>query len=77
MVVGEAMTLAGTGVGIGLLMAAWLGGLVRGLLFDVAPADPASLAAGAVALVAAALLAAWVPARRALAVEPAAVLRGD
>jgi ABC-type antimicrobial peptide transport system permease subunit len=47
------------------------------LLFDVAPTDPVALF-GAVALMSAvAMVASWVPARRAAAMDPAAILRAD
>jgi putative ABC transport system permease protein len=73
----DAMGLALAGVGAGLVLALLLGQLVRGLLFDVGPSDPVALAIAALSLLAAAALAAWLPARRAFAVPPASVLRGE
>jgi ABC-type antimicrobial peptide transport system permease subunit len=47
------------------------------MLFGVDPADPATLAAASAILLAAALLAAFVPARRATRVNPIVALRAD
>lgn len=48
---------------------------LKSLLFDVEPRDPATIAATTVTLVAAALLAAWLPSRRASSVDPVTALR--
>jgi macrolide transport system ATP-binding/permease protein len=50
---------------------------VRSLLFGVEPNDPLTLAAGACVLVVAALVAAYLPARRATAVDPVTALRHE
>jgi predicted permease len=63
------------GLGVGLAASFGLAGLVRGLLFGVEPNDPLALAAGAAVLLVAALTAAYLPARRATAVDPVEVLR--
>jgi ABC-type antimicrobial peptide transport system permease subunit len=68
-------TLAG--IGAGLLAAAVLTRGMAGLLFGVTPLDPATYAAVAALLVAAALAACWVPARRALRVDPGTALRAE
>jgi ABC-type antimicrobial peptide transport system permease subunit len=77
MVVGEALTVAGIGVvvGLGLAVLAALG--LRGILFGVSPIDGASLAAAAASLVVAAGVAAFVPARRAASANPSDVLRNQ
>ena len=49
--------------------------LLRGLLYGVSPADPVALTATAVALLAVAFIASWIPARRAATVHPAESLR--
>jgi len=65
------------GVGLGLLLAYASGGLLRGLLFGVPPVYlPAYLGAAGV-LLAVAVCAGWIPARRAARADPLAVLRGD
>ena len=63
------------GVAIGL-PASWLvARAIRGLLFDVAPSDPATFTAVLAALASVALLASYFPARRATRVDPAVALR--
>lgn len=71
---GAKLALAGAMVGV--VTSAATGGLLRALLFGVAPGDPLTLAAVAVAVVALAVAAAWLPARNATAVDPAEALRG-
>jgi predicted permease len=65
------------GVVAGLVMFVGLARLLRGLLYGVNPTDPILLATGGLALFAAALLAAYLPARQAAAVDPVIVLRGE
>jgi ABC-type lipoprotein release transport system permease subunit len=50
---------------------------IRSLLFGVSPADPVSLAGAPLLLVVIALLACYLPARRALAVDPIVALRDE
>jgi putative ABC transport system permease protein len=69
--------LAGFGVLIGLAGAAAASSLLRSFLFQVSPFDPRVLALAAIAVFALALLASALPARRAAAVDPIEVLRGD
>jgi predicted permease len=77
MVLGEGLRLALFGAVAGLALAAFAAGLLRGLLFEVQPLDPASLLGAAVVLVAAALAATWLPARYATRVAPVEVLRAE
>jgi ABC-type lipoprotein release transport system permease subunit len=52
-------------------------GLVKSLLFEVTPTDPATFLGVALVLVAAAILASYLPARRAAAVDPIEALRTE
>jgi predicted lysophospholipase L1 biosynthesis ABC-type transport system permease subunit len=69
------LVLAGIGVAIGLSAAIGLTRLMRSLLFEISPLDPIAFAAAPILLVAAALLASYLPARRAAAVDPVEALR--
>jgi predicted permease len=77
LVVGEGARLAAIGVVIGLAGALAVTRLVEGLLFGVSATDPMTFAAVASLLVAVALLASYVPARRAMALDPNAALRHE
>jgi ABC-type lipoprotein release transport system permease subunit len=52
-------------------------GFARGMLFGPTPTDPSALAMAASALTGAALIAGWLPARRASRVEPMSALRHE
>ena len=65
------------GIAIGIAGALGLAALVRALVFGVSPFNPLTLLAGAAAVLIAALLACWVPARRAAGVDPIEALRAD
>ena len=71
---GAAIAIA-SGIAAGLLAAAWTTRAIASFLYDVKPADPISIAAAAALLTSAAAVAAWLPARRALRVDPVDVLR--
>jgi ABC-type antimicrobial peptide transport system permease subunit len=67
--------LALTGVVIGIVCTIALTRFLRELLYDVSPTDPLTLGATSIVLLAVALVASWLPARRAAAVDPANALR--
>jgi predicted permease len=72
---GLTLTVAGVVLGLGLALAA--GRVVASLLYQVSPADPLVFVLAPLLLAAAAMLAAFVPARRATRVAPASALRGE
>jgi putative ABC transport system permease protein len=75
LVVRQAVTLAATGLGLGLLLALAASRLIERLLFGVEPQDPLTYIAVAAVLLAIALLASYLPARRASRIDPIAALR--
>jgi putative ABC transport system permease protein len=75
LVIGESVRLAAIGGVVGIAAAIALGQLVRNLLFDVAPNDPRLMALAVGVIVAVAVVAAFIPARRASTVDPIVVLR--
>ncbi len=77
MVVGQGAALTAIGLVLGLAGALAAGRLVAGLLFEVQPSDPATLAGVTLLLAGAALLASYVPARRAARLDPQVALRGE
>jgi len=64
MVIGQAFTLAAIGVGVGVVAALGTTRVLQTLLYDTEPRDPSTLAMAAVVLIAVAMLASYVPARR-------------
>ena len=76
-VLGEGLRLTLIGVGLGLLGAVALARLTRSLVVDVNPSDPRILVAVAAVMTVVACLAAFLPARRASAVDPIVVLRQE
>jgi len=75
MIVGDALRLAAVALLVGTPLALAVGYALRAVLFGVGPADPAALAGACLVLTVATLLAAYVPARRAAAVDPIVALR--
>jgi ABC-type antimicrobial peptide transport system permease subunit len=73
----DAARLAVVGLAIGLLLAIGLTALLAGSLVGVRVADPITLGAVSLVLAAVALLAAYIPARRAVGIDPIAALRAE
>jgi putative ABC transport system permease protein len=74
---GQALRLAAVGLGVGVVLAIGMGRVLSSTLRGAVASDPALLAAITVALALASLAAAWVPARRAMGIDPAAALRSE
>ena len=75
MVLGQGMVLALAGVAVGVIAAVLLTRFMESVLFGIEPSDPWAFAQVIVVLMAAAALASWLPARRALAIDPVTALR--
>jgi putative ABC transport system permease protein len=75
MIVGQGLVLALVGVGIGFAGALAITGLLKSLLFEVTPTDPATFIGVALLLTSAALIATFIPARRAASIDPNVALR--
>jgi putative ABC transport system permease protein len=75
MVIGHAMLLAVVGIGIGLTAAYFLTRVMSSLLFGVSATDPLTFAGVSLVLALVALLATYIPARRAMKVDPMIALR--
>jgi ABC-type antimicrobial peptide transport system permease subunit len=77
LIVGGGFMLALPGLALGGLAALGVGRVLEFLLIGLSPVDPVALGGVAVALLAVVLVASWVPARRASAVEPVVALRSE
>ncbi|HJQ24976.1 MAG TPA: ABC transporter permease [Blastocatellia bacterium] len=75
LVLGQALQLALIGIGVGLAAALALTQFMSSLLFGVSPTDPLTFAAICIILTAVALLASYIPARRATRIDPMVALR--
>jgi putative ABC transport system permease protein len=73
----RAIVAVGLGAAIGMAVSMTGARLVRGLVFGVEPTDPVSLALAPLVLLSAAVLATWIPTRRALRVDAAVSLREE
>ena len=77
MVLRDCLILVACGIGSGLIATYWLSRFVTRQLFEVTPADPATLALATMFLITVATLAAYLPARRASRVDPMVALRHE
>lgn len=77
LVVRSGMGLVAIGIGLGLIGAVGLGSLMEAALFGVTPTDPVTYVSVAFGLSAVALIATWLPARRAARVDPVVALRWE
>jgi len=75
MVVGNGLRLVGIGAAIGFVLALSTARLARSMIFGVTPDDPWTLIGAVVVLVLVAMLACYIPARRAMKVDPLVALR--
>jgi ABC-type antimicrobial peptide transport system permease subunit len=77
MILAQGLRLAIAGVVVGLLGAFAFMRLLKGLLFGIGTGDPLTFAVIAVILIGVAVLACWIPARRATKVDPLEALRSE
>jgi ABC-type antimicrobial peptide transport system permease subunit len=77
MVVRQGLGLAIAGAAVGLVCALIVSHLMAGMLYGVRPSDPVTFAGVALLLIGVALLACYIPARRAICVDPLVALRHD
>jgi putative ABC transport system permease protein len=76
-VLAHGLTLAATGVAVGIVLGFSVGRFVSTMLYEVSAADPLTFSAVPIALIGVAALACYVPARRATRVDPLLVLRTE
>jgi predicted permease len=77
LIIGQGMALAAAGIVLGLAGARAVTHLMATVLFEVAPTDPVTFASVPILLAGAALLACWLPARRAARLDPVTALRAE
>jgi len=77
LILGQGMKLIGAGAVLGIGASFGLTRLMSGLLFETEPADPLTLAAMAALLAAAGGMACWIPARRAMSIDPMTALAAE
>jgi putative ABC transport system permease protein len=77
MIIGYGLKLSALGLALGIAGAFSLRRLLRGLVFDVSPSDPLIYAGVAALMLSVALLACYIPARRASRVDPLVALRWE
>jgi putative ABC transport system permease protein len=77
MVLGRGLVLTAIGIVFGLLVGAGVSRMMGGLLYGLSPLDPASFALASLAWILTAMLASYIPARRAMRVDPVVALRWE
>ena len=77
LVVGHGLWMTVGGIALGTVAAAWLTRVIKSMLFDVAAVDPVTFALVPLTLLAVAVFASWVPARRAAKVDPVVTMRAE
>jgi putative ABC transport system permease protein len=69
--------LVGAGIALGIVASLWLSTFVASLLYGLEPRDTVTLAGATIILAAVGIVAGWMPARRASAIDPAEILRSN
>ncbi len=77
MIVGSGLRLVAGGTVVGIAGALALSGLIKGMLFGIQPTDVLTYVAVALLLASVAIVAAWIPARRAARLDPLNALRAE
>ena len=77
LIVGQGLRLAGFGIVLGMAGAVGVTWVIKSILYNVTPTDPVSFGGVALFLTVTAALASYIPARRAMAVDPIVALRND
>lgn len=75
MFLGQGLRVTATGIACGLVLSAASVRLLRGFLYGLSPFDPVAFAGASLAWIAIAMMASWIPARRATRVDPMAALK--
>jgi ABC-type antimicrobial peptide transport system permease subunit len=77
LVMGAALRLAACGIALGAILSASLNRFLANALYGVKPTDGATFTAAAVLLMLVAVLASYLPARRAMSIDPVVALRAE
>jgi predicted permease len=77
MILREGFAMVAAGLALGLLLAFGIGKIVSNILFEVSSTDPFAFTLAPLVLMTAALVATWIPARRATKISPMAALRTE
>jgi putative ABC transport system permease protein len=77
LVLGQGLTLAAIGTGIGLVVSMMVVRLMSSMLYGIKPTAPIAFAGSAALVILVALAASWIPARRAASIDPMKALRTE